>query len=291
VSTTIPVLRWSLKKASRVAVARSSRLLQEATRTARQSTDGPARVLTYHRFGVTPRDPFCVAPRDFAQHMNYLARTGLAISLDQLRGFVRERCAVPHDSVMVTIDDGFRSVLDQAMPILRDNAIPAVAFVSGDLIGSKRRTAGADADPEDYLHWRDLEALALAGISIQSHGCSHRSLRYLSRQQAADELGRSRKQLQERLGSEVAAFAYPFGTRADFDATIATMAGEAGYELAFTSQHGPIRGGDDALTLPRIKVESGESLSTFVSLVHGGLDAWGWIDRNLWRIQASRRAA
>lgn len=87
----------------------------------------------------------------------------------------------------------------------------------------------------------------------------------------------------------VTPFAYPFGTRANLNADIAALVGTAGYRLALTSQHGPIRRGDHPFVLNRIKVESGETLSTFAGLVHSGLDAWRWVDRGLWRLQSARR--
>jgi hypothetical protein len=37
--------------------------------------------------------------------------------------------------------------------------------------------------------------------------------------------------------------------------------------------------------LTRIKVEGGENLDMFRSLMRGGLDSWKWVDRTLWRWQ------
>jgi peptidoglycan/xylan/chitin deacetylase (PgdA/CDA1 family) len=222
--------------------------------------------------------------------MRYIARAGLAIPLAQMETYLANKGMVPHDAVLVTVDDGFRSLRTHALPILAENAIPAVAFVSAGLTAMKRRGVRGDAVPEDYLDWDDLEALVAAGVSVQSHGWSHRSLGRLPREEAQQELSRSRETLQSRLGTHVAAFAYPFGTRADFNSEIAVAVRETGYRLAFTSQHGPIRPGDPPFTLARTKVESGENLSMFASLVHGGLDAWRWVDRGLWRLQSSRPA-
>ncbi len=110
----------------------------------------------------------------------------------------------------------------------------------------------------------------------------------MSSSEAGDELARSKALLEERLGIHITAFAYPFGTRADYNREIADLARSCGYSCAFTSQHGAIRRGDDAFVLNRVKVESGEPLATYAALVHGGLDAWRWIDRGFWRMQASR---
>jgi peptidoglycan/xylan/chitin deacetylase (PgdA/CDA1 family) len=222
--------------------------------------------------------------------MRLLAREGLAVSLDQLKAFLAGEAELPRDAVLVTVDDGFRSLLGTALPILRDFAIPAVAFVSAGLLSSSEANRSSGDAPEPYLRWEELDALLESGVSIQSHGISHRSLTHLSTQEAYQELLQSRRILEDRLGLAVDAFAYPFGTRADFNATVAGLAKDAGYQLAFTSQHGPVEPGSDLFTLSRTKVEGGETLATFAALVHGGLDAWRWIDRGLWRMQASSGA-
>jgi peptidoglycan/xylan/chitin deacetylase (PgdA/CDA1 family) len=220
--------------------------------------------------------------------MRYIARAGLAISLAQMETYLTKGGNVPHDAVLVTVDDGFRSLRTHALPILAEYAIPAVAFVSAGLTATKRGDAATNTAPEDYLDWDDLAALVAAGISVQSHGWSHRSLGRLTRDEVQEDLSRSKDVLQSRLGTHVTAFAYPFGTRADFSSEIAVAVSVAGYRLAFTSQHGSIRPGDPPFTLARTKVESGENLSTFASVVHGGLDAWRWVDRGLWYLQSSR---
>jgi hypothetical protein len=86
------------------------------------------------------------------------------------------------------------------------------------------------------------------------------------------------------------AFAYPFGTMADFNAATAKILGESGYQFVFTSQHGAVQKSLDALVLPRIKVESGEPLWMFKYLVQGGLDAWQLIDQTLWKFQQTPSA-
>ena len=130
-----------------------------------------------------------------------------------------------------------------------------------------------------------LRELADAGVTVASHGWSHRSLGRMAADEARAEAELSRHALERLVGRTVTAFAYPFGTRADYSPATRAILERAGYRLAFTSQHGPIRPGADPLTLPRIKVEGGEPLWMFRLLVRGGLDTWRWVDRTLWRLQ------
>jgi peptidoglycan/xylan/chitin deacetylase (PgdA/CDA1 family) len=286
-TTRIGAFRWLLKKASRSVVANGSHFINTAV--TRRDDRQVVRALTYHRFGESYRDPFCISQAAFRAQMRQLARSGLVISLCQLQSFLAGQGHLPSNAVLVTVDDGFKSLHSIALPVLREYRIPAVAFVSAGLIASNQAGRIRSSDPEEYLEWDELAELHDAGVAIQSHGWSHRSLGYLKRDELMNELTLSKARLERRLAASVTAFAYPFGTRADYNGKVAAAAADAGYQVAFTSQHGGIQPGDDPFTLSRIKVESGETMKTFTSLVHGGLDAWRWVDRGLWRVQASRR--
>src|SRR4051812_1850730 len=145
-STSLGAVRWKLKKASRMAIAHGSRILRAAL-PGSGDVDTPVRALTYHRFGHIDRDPFCLAPEQFDAQMRVIADAGLAISLAQLESFLYGTEVLPRDAVLITVDDGFRSLRTAALPILKEHRIPAVAFVSSGKIGSAR----SDAAPEEYL--------------------------------------------------------------------------------------------------------------------------------------------
>lgn len=265
--------RWLVKKAARTAC-----LL------APSGDGGDLRVLMYHRVRARAREPFSVAPEAFAQQMAWLAAEGRAVSLDAVCAARRGERTLPPGAVLVTIDDGYRDVYTAALPALRAHGVPAVLFVT---VGAVREQAGDAADEDAHVSWGELAALEVGGVAVCSHGWTHRSLAQLSAGEIDAELQRSRAVLRERLGAGSPAFAYPFGTRADYSAATAAAVARAGYALAFTAQHGAVGAGADTLALPRIKVEGGEGLWLFRRLVAGGLDRWGTVDRYLWRVQAS----
>lgn len=251
--------------------------------------DPKVRVLTYHRFGTAVRDPFCVSPSEFEAQVAYLADRKLVISLAEFENFLAGKETLPHGAVLLTVDDGFRSLYTTALPILKHYGVPAVAFVSPGLIGSRGTVSQEfySDPPENFLDWDQLGVLANSNVAIGSHAWTHRSLARLAPSEVVDEAVRSRDALEAKLGTQVGSFAYPFGTRADFSDTTADILKQSGYRCAFTSQHGPVRSGMEPFSLPRVKVEGGEGLWLFRLLVRGGLDGWRWVDKTLWRIQAS----
>lgn len=276
---TVSRFRWAVKKAARRCVVLGS-FLSGSLGMRRRLADGPVvRVLTYHRFGEATRDPWCVSADDFEKQMRWLAERRLAVSIDDVVSFVRGERLLPDGAVLVTMDDGFSSVLHIAAPIMQRHAIPSVAYVSTGFVG------GTSISDERYLTWDEVARLPAAGVAVGSHAHSHRSMAQLSPSEALDEARRSKQLLEQHLGTAVQSFAYPFGMRPDESAATACMLSESGYGTVFIAQHGVVVRGADLARLPRVKVEGGEPLWMFKLLCQGGMDVWRLFDDTLWRFQ------
>ena len=275
--------RWVAKKIARTAMAIGAWASGALALHERMRIGPEVRVLTYHRFGDAVRDPFRVSAAAFEAHVRHLAEHRLALSLAELEQFLRGELAPEPGAALVTIDDGSVSVHRVALPILRHHGVPAVLFTVAGAVGTGRGPHGRA--PERTLDWDELAELGAAGVEIQSHSMTHRSMTKIDPAEAAEEAHASKTLLEARLGREVSSFAYPYGTRADFDETTARILMEAGYRTVFTAQHGPVLLGDDPSRLHRVKIEGGEPTAVFPLVLRGGLDAWGHIDRALSRLQ------
>ncbi len=82
------------------------------------------------------------------------------------------------------------------------------------------------------LDWPMLAAMRAAGLRIGSHTCSHALLTNELPAKVEEELRRSRRVLEEKLGAPVHHFAYPDGR---FDAAVVQAAADAGYRYAYTT--------------------------------------------------------
>ncbi len=274
--------RWIAKKSARNALGLGIQATGALALGRAFSRAPRVRVLTYHRFGEIARDPFCLSRREFEAQVRFLAETKRAIGLDELRRFVAGETALPAGAALVTIDDGFASTFTEALPVLRDHRVPAVAFATASLV---ENAEAARAHPERAMTWDELGRLAEGGIATGAHGYEHVSLGRMSRDAAFEQGARARELLERRLGRPVDSFAYPYGTLRDFNAGSRGALAEAGYALVFTSQHGAVQAGQDPHELPRIKVESGDSSRLFAALCDGAMDAWRLIDSALPRLQ------
>ena len=276
---TVSVLRWGVKKAARRVMVLGS-LLSGSLGLRRLLRRGPVvRVLTYHRFGDAERDPWCVSANDFESQMRWLAEKRLAVSLDEVLRFVRGELELPDGAVLVTMDDGFSSVLHIAAPIMQRHGIASVAYVTTGFVGS------TSVSGERYLNWGEVAQLPAAGINVGSHAHTHRSMAQLSAAEALDEAQRSKQLLEQHLGAPVQSFAYPFGMRPDENPQTARMLVGTGYRSVFIAQHGTLRRGADTARLPRVKVEGSEPLWMFKLLCRGGMDGWKVFDDTLWQLQ------
>ncbi|HYZ78723.1 MAG TPA: polysaccharide deacetylase family protein [Gaiellaceae bacterium] len=153
-------------------------------------------------------------------------------------------------AVVVTFDDGFRSVL-RARPILEEIGFPATVFAVTSFVesGEPLRWPGMEHAEESHLlplRWPELELLREAGWEVGSHTASHPLLPDLGEAAVARELVESRATIEKRLGS-CETLAYPYGRA---DERTATAAAQAGYLAAFTLSraHRP----DEPLRRPRL---------------------------------------
>lgn len=272
-------LRWVVKKAARRAMVLGSFVSGSIGLRRALGRGTVVRVLTYHRFGEGERDPWCVSAADFEAQMRWLAEQRLAVSLEDIERFARGEGQLPNGAVLVTMDDGFSSVLHIAAPIMQRHGIPSVAYVTTGFVGT------TSASGERYLNWDEVVRLPATGVTVGSHAHSHRSMAQLPPAEALDEAQRSKALLEQHLGHPVRSFAYPFGMRPDESAATARMLTDCGYDTVFIAQHGSLRQGADLARLPRVKVEGGEPLWMFKLLCRGGMDAWKLFDDTLWKLQ------
>ena len=117
---------------------------------------------------------------------------------------------------------------------------------------------------------------ATAGLfSIESHSYWHPNFRIEKRRLAPDaykelvdsQLIKSKKVLQQQIGSSVTMLSWPFGI---YDDDLIAAAQNAGYAAAFTIERHPVRRGDNLMALPRYIVTDQDRGQRFGALLHEG---------------------
>jgi peptidoglycan/xylan/chitin deacetylase (PgdA/CDA1 family) len=210
-----------------------------------------------------------VTTEDFQAQMQWLATNKHVISL--------EDAAEGRPGVAITFDDGFRDNLLNAAPVLHHLEFPATVFVVVDRIG-KCLDDEADPDQGALMSWHDLKDAMSMGIQLGAHTMTHQRLSHLDEVEQAHEIMASRKQLQERLNIDVPAFAYPYGSYADYNEHSLHFVHEAGFRYAVSNRYGPNTGRSDRFNLRRIWIDATDDLETFKAKVDGRLDMLTLLD-------------
>jgi peptidoglycan/xylan/chitin deacetylase (PgdA/CDA1 family) len=233
--------------------------------TPRRSTDPVVAtalpVLMYHGIHDDDRDPgiynplYSLTAGAFAGHLDWLADQGFRTRL------LADPKRTPRD-VVITFDDGDASAAAVAMPMLLARGMVAEFCITSDFVG---RPGSVTRE--------DLRALIANGMGVQSHGRTHRPLSTLTDGELAEELVRSRRDLEEWSGTPVVGLSVP-GGRAG--AREERFARDAGYRILMNSVPGPNRRMRPNGYLNRLAMTRTVSLEEFAQLV-------------LWRGVAARR--
>lgn len=85
-----------------------------------------------------------------------------------------------------------------------------------------------------FMNWDEAAEMLRGGMAIGSHGHSHEILARLPDAEQRDELVRSRRILEERLGTPIRALSYPVGLPESFSSVTRAAAVQAGYRVAFS---------------------------------------------------------
>jgi peptidoglycan/xylan/chitin deacetylase (PgdA/CDA1 family) len=195
-------------------------------------------VLAYHKVGAAPAGSwatwFSVSEAAFVEQLSLLADTGWeAVGVDTLLAGLRERRRLPDRAVLLTFDDGYRTLCGAALEALRRFGFPAIVFVPTDFVGRCDHWNDDSDEPVEALcGWDELSRLDEAGVSVQSHGASHRSFSRLDPDKVTAELTTSKRELEAALGRAVELFAYPYGDRGS-DGVAERELARAGYRCAF----------------------------------------------------------
>jgi peptidoglycan/xylan/chitin deacetylase (PgdA/CDA1 family) len=260
-------------------------------------------VLAYHAVrgntlpdGAMRFEPLHVRASRLDEHCAVLRQLGCTpVSLACWQDLAAGARLAQHAGVMLTFDDGYRSVLTEALPILERYEIPALVFVSTGAVERGERfwyDALAERDGEaavsaakalDTAAWRNVvaqvampaapddphapltidEVRRLARhplITIGAHTVSHPILQRASLAEQAEEIGRAKGVLESWTRQPVTAFAYPNGQRGvDYDEETVAAVRRCGFTHAFTTGEQFAVPGGSPFEIPRFTMLQGIS--------------------------------
>jgi peptidoglycan/xylan/chitin deacetylase (PgdA/CDA1 family) len=114
-----------------------------------------------------------------------------------------------------------------------------------------------------FLDWDQVRTMHRGGIFFGSHTMTHPCVSRLDGDELQEEIGESKRLLENRLGGPINDFAYPFGKPSDRSAAAEKFLKNCGYRSAVTTEYGINRPGANRFCLRRMQIGDGRRLSDF----------------------------
>jgi len=229
--------------------------------------DAKVPILLYHRFGPVVADSMTVTTPVFESHLKYLSENGYTvIPLRQLVNYYRGHGQPPPPkSVVITADDGHKSVYTDMFPLIKKYHIQVSLFIYPSAISN-----ASYAMTWDQL--REIKKSRL--VEIESHTYWHpnfkkdrRRLSPSAYSKSVDmQLKKSKEKLEKELGIRVDMLAWPFGI---YDENLEREAAADGYIAAFTMVRRHTAISDNIMALPRYLMTDRDRDSAFRRLLLG----------------------
>lgn len=224
-------------------------------------------ILCYHQLttGLSVKNRMQVTSRKFEEQMAYLAGNGYQVlPLSQMQYILDGSSSIPEKAVVLTFDDGYRSVYDIAFPILKKYGFTATLFVYTDFIG------GSAA-----MSWQQVSELKASGvIAIESHTKTHADLSFdpddeniaSHTDRVIEEVAVAARVIKDKVGYKPIFLAYPFGNSSDY--TIEYLK-KSHYALALTVKKGTNSAFADPYLLQRTMIYEDHTLDQFAKIING----------------------
>ena len=206
-------------------------------------------ILTYHSIDQS-QSIISVGEGVFRSQMQYLFDQGYQ-SLP-LKSYLDHRLQKNHGrrEFILTFDDGFLNNHTSVFPILREFGFSATFFLTTGYVGKTCPWQTDEALKElPMMGWPEIEEMQAAGFDIGAHTVNHPDLTRIPLAETRDEVAISKAVIEDRLGSQVALFCYPYGKHSP---EVEEVISESGFSAACTTEYGIDNSYDGRYRLNRI---------------------------------------
>ena len=208
-------------------------------------------ILAYHEIGAVSfgDSAMFIDPAAFREQMEYLHAQGYtSITLRDLHIHFTTGAPLPRRPIVLTFDDGYVGVYENAWPIMREFGFTGVLFVTGYM------------GQPFYMTEAQVQTLIDNGFELGNHTRTHRSLPTLSNEELLDDVVAFQHELESRFGVEVVSFCYPMG---HFDDQVVDAVRQAQLQIGVTTIEGRADPMQGLLTLHRIPLFRYDTLPSF----------------------------
>lgn len=235
------------------------------------SANSPVKVpiLAYHNFDPSIPGSMTISTAKFEEQLIWLRDNDYTvIPLQELVSYLTGKIStLPAKSVVITADDGNKSVYTYMLPLARKYNIPVTLFIYPSAISNPKSP--------NSLTWDQLRELQRTGLfDIQGHTYWHPNFKQERRRLSSAEyqklvnsqLATSKKILEDKLDTKVTLLAWPFGI---YDEYLKKQASDTGYIMAFSIDARPADRSENMMSQPRYMIVAGQTMKTFAAIAKG----------------------
>ena len=130
-------------------------------------------ILTFHAWDDLPS--VLSFPTDvFVRGIRKLYGNGFrTLSLETAVSCARDGAEFPERALVITIDDGYRSVYEFAFPVLQEFGMTATLFLTVGADRAKGNARPPAVDGRSMLCWKEVDEMHRYGFSIGAHTLTH----------------------------------------------------------------------------------------------------------------------
>jgi peptidoglycan/xylan/chitin deacetylase (PgdA/CDA1 family) len=212
-----------------------------ATAATTASDSRSAVIFVYQRVGEDTPSRGGISTAQFQEHIEALKNGGFSVlPLPVIVDALKNGTDLPAHAVALTFDGGWKSTLQNAIPLLNKANMPYTVFFASDM---------PDSDNATHMSWRDLKKLKknkLATLGILPASYVH--MADLGADDNAAYINKAVSRYRAEYGEDPAYFAYPYG---EYSAAVEQQVSTYPFKAAFGQQSGVSYAGQDMLALPR----------------------------------------
>lgn len=202
---------------------------------------------------------FSVTPEEFRKQIKFLLKDQMPLRAEDLPAYMRGEKMLTKNAFVITFDDGYEDIF-QVRDFLKENNIFPTIFVLSNTDSANREEMETD---RAFLSTSQIKELKEGGWEVGSHSKTHPNLELISSADMWEEVGGSKRGLEERLGFPIEYFAYPKGV---YTKDVLSAVKDAGYNLGFSVNDGFIESKTNGFLIPRVGVDGTHSMKQFPHL-------------------------
>ena len=196
----------------------------------------------YHRFGDNRYSSTNISTKQFDRHLSYLRKNGFkSMTFGEAVDYLSNpEIAYEEKVVCITVDDGYKTFMTGAMPLLEKYGFKASLFINSESVGGN-----------DFMTWEELKKIHEKGIEIGNHSHSHAYFLNLSQAERVTafkkDIEKCQNLIHNHLGFYPDVFAYPYG---EYDIAMKNALKTMGFKAA-AAQNSGVMYNYDNFAMPR----------------------------------------